>query len=1165
VPCLRCGSDIPVDAIEVVYDRDVARTVALMRGQFDNVRCISGCPTDIPSSAVFYAKEEGLVRGIAVYTANLHDRFETAVAPELRRLAPRNGMGVRVDTMDELRQDVAELLTARIRPCLDLLTARSAPDFGKRWRELTVARFTALKVALEGALPRVQLAPRAEKALAWYQYAVWTALCAEWETGGRQLPRFFEEDLARYVDDTPVIGDALEQLSADISREDAAGKADDVYLYCARAIEATLYRQAGIEIPDDLLTGSASEGSGYESAGLKYPDDWRWAGSYLDLELKRHRTWRRRSVLDRIRVSEDRARATVSATGLGVWIETRLMITNTSSSPGTIKPRDALRVQAAARRAGHVNLFDRIFASQILVKPDTDALSVVLELIADVPRHAVVSVMANERQWWPVAHRGKLEDLQELSRALTERTGPWQAMIIMGEVYRTARYPSAWLAHLSSLGSPVSSRDNWLLRSELSDQRALALCLAGRAADAAHEVAAWQVAEHGNSIDAFDLPLHKHELVEAAVLREAGHWDRALEILELLWARLRPSQLPAVAVELAPTCFLLGRYDQAIATLRTAHEHAWAFASKFAPLIKAQLLYALARQTGDAPVDTLAVASNSFHYDEKTGVTSEPFETDRIVDLYLVLAHLERVRRDPDAAGREDELELFGRLPELARTAAERGDCFLHLQALRALALHEELRTGQVSDRWPELAAVAEETYQVDPPAECFLRPALWVAAAGQFDTALQHVAKADRLVSRTVAKLSDFDNVATVEVVRTQDLREVQRRWLDGEHAPGSFALVRTAGELWRDPARRMTDGEGTFADDQTIEEFGTRTGMVRIGVLEQVEDRLLLTVIQAGNPPQTTVLTALEESLPALAVRLITRISNWTPSRPGDPLDLPAWRRFAEGLRELLSSRLDPSDHVVLIEPPGLTRLPWHLAIAPHWSFSYAPSWGSLLQRPEAAEWRPSIGAVCAPRFGEGITVENALTTSVARNRDEAGQAGLPFTAAVGTGADTRATVAILEACDICTLLCHGLVDPAGSSVALLLSASGRRPLGTSDAAATEQGRAHRFGWREATQVSRAPRVIFSAACSSGLNHAYGGQQVGLFSALRRHGLRTLIAPRWDILAEQALPILDRCRSSVIAGQPPAAALRSACINAQEAGVSPWIAWGLALEGDW
>jgi hypothetical protein len=159
VPCLRCGSDIPVDAIEVVYDRDVARTVALMRGQFDNVRCISGCPTDIPSSAVFYAKEEGLVRGIAVYTANLHDRFETAVAPELRRLAPRNGMGVRVDTMDELRQDVAELLTARIRPCLDLLTARSAPDFGKRWRELTVARFTALKVALEGALPRVQLAP----------------------------------------------------------------------------------------------------------------------------------------------------------------------------------------------------------------------------------------------------------------------------------------------------------------------------------------------------------------------------------------------------------------------------------------------------------------------------------------------------------------------------------------------------------------------------------------------------------------------------------------------------------------------------------------------------------------------------------------------------------------------------------------------------------------------------------------------------------------------------------------------------------------------------------------------------------------------------------------------------------------------------------------------
>jgi hypothetical protein len=152
---------------------------------------------------------------------------------------------------------------------------------------------------------------------------------------------------------------------------------------------------------------------------------------------------------------------------------------------------------------------------------------------------------------------------------------------------------------------------------------------------------------------------------------------------------------------------------------------------------------------------------------------------------------------------------------------------------------------------------VADQRYHVDPPVECYVRLALWAAPAGRFDTALQHVAEADRLVTRTVAWLSDFEHVVTVEAVRAEDLREARRRLPGGEPAPGSFALLRTMKELWRDPARRMSGGEVIFADDSALEDFAARMGSGRVGVLEQVGNQVLLTIVEAGQQPQATALT--------------------------------------------------------------------------------------------------------------------------------------------------------------------------------------------------------------------------------------------------------------------------------------------------------------------
>jgi hypothetical protein len=69
-----------------------------------------------------------------------------------------------------------------------------------------------------------------------------------------------------------------------------------------------------------------------------------------------------------------------------------------------------------------------------------------------------------------------------------------------------------------------------------------------------------------------------------------------------------------------------------------------------------------------------------------------------------------------------------------------------------------------------------------------------------------------------------------------------------------------------------------------------------------------------------------------------------------------------------------------------------------------------------------------------------------------------------------------------------------------------------------------AHRFGGRDAANVPRTPQVVFSAACSSGLSHIAGvGERLGLMAGPRGGGTRALVAPRWDIVAEDVLPILD------------------------------------------
>jgi hypothetical protein len=170
-------------------------------------------------------------------------------------------------------------------------------------------------------------------------------------------------------------------------------------------------------------------------------------------------------------------------------------------------------------------------------------------------------------------------------------------------------------------------------------------------------------------------------------------------------------------------------------------------------------------------------------------------------------------------------------------------------------------------------------------------------------------------------------------------------------------------------------------------------------------------------------------------------------------------------------------------------------------------------------------------------------------------------------GTEVDQAALKELFEHTDVATVLAHGFIDDAARETFLMIARDDRLPLAHTVANGSQLSREHRFGWRDCVRFARAPQLLFLAACSSGRSHATGlGEQLGFFNALRPSGLRTLVAPRWDVVAENTLEIIMRAQElSRSSRAGVAACLRQAMLEALRAGVPDWIALAMAVEGDW
>jgi tetratricopeptide (TPR) repeat protein len=328
------------------------------------------------------------------------------------------------------------------------------------------------------------------------------------------------------------------------------------------------------------------------------------------------------------------------------------------------------------------------------------------------------------------------------------------------------------------------------------------------------------------------------------------------------------------------------------------------------------------------------------------------------------------------------------------------------------------------------------------------------------------------------------------------------------------------------------------------------------------------LLTFRPAGqHRPQTLHLDAPDLNVFDLRDRIVNRLQSWVSSRPGDPFQVRHWPEFRAWLRDALARAMPEGGHLAVIESEGLEGIPFHVALAPERSCSYASSWTTLVH---ALTLRTSatggLGFAMVPAFSDDARVGEAMERTGESLRTLAAHLDLPYAEARGAACDAKALSDLLAANGVCFVACHGFLHETRREVAWVLAHHGGLP-GKSGALVVDGERApNHLSWRDLERLEATPWTVISAACSSGRALAGGiGERIGLFQSLANGGTRTLVAPAWDVEADAVLPIaFHALRLHLEEHRPIAEAVRMASEAASHA-LPAWCAWSLTVEGAW
>jgi tetratricopeptide (TPR) repeat protein len=923
----------------------------------------------------------------------------------------------------------------------------------------------------------------------------------------------------------------------------------------SEALDAVLTRETP---PRDRYVIEAVRASVLAEASVENLNADVWAELYFQYELDLRRAGEEAPPSARaLAVRAARARATITRTSAWDAVARRV----------PTKPETLVALRAIAAEAGHETLVDAVVSQGLRVSTnDTGMLEAGLreahQRTSGEPRAflAIADLFVQ-----PLVAAADSEGFERLLAVVEEllphdpdtrgRTEAWA-----GSHYKELRSPGKFLARIGDEPQPWEDALSDDVRIDFWTERSNALRLSGRpfeALDVAEEVVAL-------------IPSDDRRLViarrNAAILhREIGAPDESARLLLDVLERVEDDESFRLETldSLAVSYMALGNYGEALRALEDALGLARGPFAHRAPKLR------IARASMLTLVGREAEAAAAL-IDEEL----DPYR-DPIALLSAAAAWITLLTRDPALAPQDAIDRVLGGLDQVYEDAVERDDLIIVFGTLDVSATLSEL-TGDddAESRWSDAAQaridagrrpdathlvwLATHRYRQHEPADA--RTLLRNLPHALLDTvgSVRDVGAAAASMRRLLAPLDRLVQAAwTCPEAGLDDIRLVAELQRDGV-SRAQLAGLRLAAPT----APVLADGLG----EDVLGRLGQAVGPVAVIEFVRTPEAFacLLTELDADGEVRSRWLSAPEKDPWRVALRLRMKLANWHRGRPGDPLELPEWAALEAWLEDELSG-VDASTPVAFVEIEELAGLPWHTAVGRR-ACTYLSGWSTLLELAErGVGGGPSaVGILHVPRFGEQAEVAGALAASAAAAETEARARRLGVFAATDVACDRDAFRRVMEGSDLALALCHGFVDAQGE-VALMLASDGTLPLAASRRGRDLAATGHLVSWREAQTLARAPEVVLSAACSSGLSRITGlGERLGLFGGLKRRGTRAVVAPHWDVVAADVLPILDDVFVRLLRGTPLGEAVAGASLAA--ASNRPrWLAWSLALEGDW
>jgi tetratricopeptide (TPR) repeat protein len=271
-------------------------------------------------------------------------------------------------------------------------------------------------------------------------------------------------------------------------------------------------------------------------------------------------------------------------------------------------------------------------------------------------------------------------------------------------------------------------------------------------------------------------------------------------------------------------------------------------------------------------------------------------------------------------------------------------------------------------------------------------------------------------------------------------------------------------------------------------------------------------------------------EDDVTATVNRLAFALARTSPSVSDLALDtVRGWKQLASNVQTCVSDL--PVDLPLMIVSGPIGENALTLSLGHRQPICFAPSIAALiaLRERRRAQMPPSAPSLFtfATWFNRELAASAAALAEVTViGREIAERKGLESTHCTGCEATREALLGGLKEAGIAWLACHGHIRRGTRSVDLYVAADGHLPPADLNRINSDLRSAHLVNWQELALLEKAPQIVISSACDSGLTHITpGGERLGLERPLFCAGTRVFIAPLWPVptrIVQQEVTIL-------------------------------------------